>query len=91
MDSETLKIICDMVVGLTAIRQKGCEYLCVDNFAEKLLKRMLETVDEFYAGGNSENRMHHGCGDCEVGINTKEKCFAYREDKCSRYDKNKAN
>lgn len=38
---DELKIICDTVVELARIRQKGCNHLCVENFAQQCLGRLL--------------------------------------------------
>lgn len=38
---DELKIICDTVVELARIRQKGCNHLCVENFAQQCLGQLL--------------------------------------------------
>ena len=38
---DELRIICDTVVELTKIRQKGCAHLCVENFAQECLGQLL--------------------------------------------------
>jgi uncharacterized spore protein YtfJ len=43
---DELRIVCDTVVRLTDIRQRGCKHLCVENFAPEMLRKMLiELVD----------------------------------------------
>lgn len=41
ISAEELKIISDMVVSLAAIKQKGCEHLCVENFAADCFDMLL--------------------------------------------------
>ena len=38
---DELKVICDTVVELAKIRQKGCSHLCVENFAQQCLGQLL--------------------------------------------------
>ena len=38
---DELKVICDTVVELAKIRQKGCNHLCVENFAQQCLGQLL--------------------------------------------------
>lgn len=38
---DELRIICDTVVELAKIRQKGCAHLCVENFAQECLGQLL--------------------------------------------------
>lgn len=38
---DELKIICDTVVELARIRQRGCNHLCVENFAQQCLGQLL--------------------------------------------------
>lgn len=38
---DELKVICDTVVELARIRQKSCNYLCVENFAQQCLGQLL--------------------------------------------------
>jgi hypothetical protein len=43
---EELSVITAAVVSLTAIRQKGCEHLCVENFAPELFRKLLQVLIE---------------------------------------------
>lgn len=47
MDVESLKVICDTVVGLTKLRQKECKHLCVENFAQECFGRLLSELKEY--------------------------------------------
>ena len=38
---DELKVICDTVVELAKVRQKGCNHLCVENFAQQCLGQLL--------------------------------------------------
>ena len=38
---DELEVICNTVVELAKIRQKGCEHLCVENFAQQCLGQLL--------------------------------------------------
>jgi len=37
---ERLKILCDLVVRLAEIRQRGCSHLCVENIAVDMIERI---------------------------------------------------
>lgn len=47
---DELRVICDTVVALTAIRQKGCNHLAVENFAPPLMHHMLSRLRYFKLG-----------------------------------------
>jgi len=42
--TEDLRVILDAVVRLTDIRQRGCNHLCVDNFAAECLYKLIQTL-----------------------------------------------
>lgn len=44
MDNETLKILTDMTVKLAEIRQRGCNGLQVENFAEDCLEKLINII-----------------------------------------------
>ena len=50
MDARELREICDLTVKLTALRQNECKHLCVENFAPKLFRSLLDTLSRHKCG-----------------------------------------
>ena len=46
IDIEELKVICDLTVRLTELRQNECKHLCVENFASKCFSELLTAIRE---------------------------------------------
>jgi|GEM_PF-6746628 len=44
MKPEELKAVCELVLGLAEIKAKYCHHLCVENFAEQCLAKLLPIV-----------------------------------------------
>ena len=41
VSAEVLRTLCDTTVRLAEIRQRGCSHLCVENFAEDCLAKLI--------------------------------------------------
>jgi hypothetical protein len=39
--SDEIRAICELTAQLTEMRQKGCQHLCIENFAPKLFHGLL--------------------------------------------------
>lgn len=42
--AEELREICDATVRLTELKQRGCNHLCIENVAPKIMRRLLLTL-----------------------------------------------
>lgn len=45
MTIDELRVVMDTVVRLTEIRQRGCNWLLVENFAPQMLRQLLDELN----------------------------------------------
>ena len=41
MEPDNLKHICDLTVRLTELRLKGCDWLCIENYAPEVFAKLM--------------------------------------------------
>ena len=43
---EGFELLCKLTVDLTAMRQKECKHLCIENFGPELLEKLIIAVEK---------------------------------------------